>query len=510
MELISARFSGVFQLKQCATDDNAHFVVNGSSGEGVALVQQALIDLGYDIEGGADGDYGRHTGDAVLRYRTDRNIRRGTSAITDVCGTGTIAALDEEIDAYDANPPDCFDTGDAIGFVDLGGVPAPALNALLALFGADNLVSIDDAGATADLTGGAVEGDTLFAVADSGAGLLAERSDVDTLAATLAAVAAHPAIAEFVDVVTALATPPLDLINVASIALLIAQLTAPSTAANLASIAARDLTFAQAIQEAVSAHIAGEIVITPDPVSQPPVAGKMISLSSNVIAGVIFMQVGNDYSRKAHYAPKNETPATLDPRHLVGLVRLARFLKTKGVTELHHVGVNGDASRLSGDCHQGGRALDLVGVRGADGATPFLLTVYDDWHAFTVPNPNNAAKRMTDWPHQTMKTEYRLATHPTVDAFTRAFWSDLYAFIATQYQDRSQSTGSTLPASSIGDPSSIMTPDHPKSDQSITKTETTVNGQTKITTKIANGSSGREAHAGHVHMQIGVTGIKIR
>ncbi len=45
----------------------------GSSGEGVACLQQALIDLGY-YDGAADGDFDDPTLAAVMAYQTDQNL----------------------------------------------------------------------------------------------------------------------------------------------------------------------------------------------------------------------------------------------------------------------------------------------------------------------------------------------------------------------------------------------------------------------------------------------------
>lgn len=62
----------------------------------------------------------------------------------------------------------------------------------------------------------------------------------------------------------------------------------------------------------------------------------------------------------------------------------------------------------------------------------------------------------------------------------------IYAFIATQWQDHTSGPGDPGPASAIGERSFIMHPDHPAT---------------------APGTpNGREAHRGHIHMQIGVTG----
>ncbi len=69
MALASRRFAGVAELEACAVDDSAH-LLPGAQGSHVALVQQALIDLGEQIESGATGMYGPDTEAAVTSYKT--------------------------------------------------------------------------------------------------------------------------------------------------------------------------------------------------------------------------------------------------------------------------------------------------------------------------------------------------------------------------------------------------------------------------------------------------------
>jgi hypothetical protein len=101
MALTSRRFAGVAELEACAVDDSAHLLL-GSQGSHVALVQQALIDLGEQIESGATGTYGRDTEAAVTSYKTARSILNVAGLIDPIVGKKTIAALDLEIERFDA------------------------------------------------------------------------------------------------------------------------------------------------------------------------------------------------------------------------------------------------------------------------------------------------------------------------------------------------------------------------------------------------------------------------
>jgi hypothetical protein len=128
-------------------------------------------------------------------------------------------------------------------------------------------------------------------------------------------------------------------------------------------------------------------------------------------------------------------------------------------------------------------------VVGSHSGTPFHLTVFNDWKNHSVPNLAHPAKRrLPDWPPVTGTIEFRLASLPGVDPLARDFFADLYAWVASEYQDRTDGPGQTGPSSAIGQGSRIMTPDHPDS---------------KPGTK-----NGREAHHSHVHWQVGPTGTQ--
>jgi peptidoglycan hydrolase-like protein with peptidoglycan-binding domain len=100
MALISRRFAGIPELEACAVEDSARLLL-GSQGPHVALVQQALIDLGEPIESGASGHYGADTEAAVAAYKTARQILNFAGQIDPIVGKKTIAALDAEIEGFD-------------------------------------------------------------------------------------------------------------------------------------------------------------------------------------------------------------------------------------------------------------------------------------------------------------------------------------------------------------------------------------------------------------------------
>jgi hypothetical protein len=121
-------------------------------------------------------------------------------------------------------------------------------------------------------------------------------------------------------------------------------------------------------------------------------------------------------------------------------------------------------------------------VKGASKeGTEFVLTVNDNWGTIsTALTPGG------NWPPGTgSNVSYRL-DDPATDPFASRFFRDLYRFIASEWQDRSDRPDPAETETTIGERSFIMHPDHPA----------TAPGTTH----------GREAHKNHIHMQIGVTG----
>lgn len=216
-----------------------------------------------------------------------------------------------------------------------------------------------------------------------------------------------------------------------------------------------------------------------DPVEQTKQDGN--------VGGVVVRYLAS--GTKTAFAPSGgAAPDRLDPRNAVALVRLCQWLNgTHGVTELYHLGISGGGVDAAGkprtDCHGQGRAVDFVGVSGIspDDGSEFTLTVFDDWGtAQTGLTPDGS------WPPDTGgNTSFRL-DDPDADPVARDFFQSLYDFIASQWQDRTNTPDPADTPSVIGEGSFIMHPDHP--------------------TSAPGTPHGREAHRNHVHMQIGVTG----
>ena len=98
-DLTSPRFAGEAALEACF-DDQAR-LTQGARGAAVQKVQQALIDLGFDLgPKGADGVYGPKTWDAVKAFKAKERL--GFETMGDV-GPGTMRRLNELFPA--AAPP---------------------------------------------------------------------------------------------------------------------------------------------------------------------------------------------------------------------------------------------------------------------------------------------------------------------------------------------------------------------------------------------------------------------
>ncbi|WP_186001683.1 hypothetical protein, partial [Streptomyces sp. IB201691-2A2] len=155
------------------------------------------------------------------------------------------------------------------------------------------------------------------------------------------------------------------------------------------------------------------------------------------------------------------------------------------ITELYHAGISGDGPGGRIDCHGQGRAVDFVGARGELLGDEVYFTVSDDWGNVHIPG---LTKSNGDWLAGTgANTSYRLLDPAAPDPIAMQFFQDVYDFVAVNYQDRTDGPENGNNPTAIGAMSRfIMHPDHPKS---------------------APGTpNGREAHKGHMHFQIGVTG----
>jgi peptidoglycan hydrolase-like protein with peptidoglycan-binding domain len=104
MPLSSQLFQGDPALEAAANDDAAH-IMQGARGPHVAKIQTALNTLD-DAKLGADGIYGPATANAVLGYKTKRNIinRSYQTSADDIVGKMTMASLDEEMRGHETKP----------------------------------------------------------------------------------------------------------------------------------------------------------------------------------------------------------------------------------------------------------------------------------------------------------------------------------------------------------------------------------------------------------------------
>ncbi len=110
--LASQRFRPNGTLERCVTE--GHRMLAGEpDSDAVARMQSALRDLGYQIAGGSDGQFGDSTGEAVVAFKTDEGLEPNDP----VASTGTIGRLDEYF-AHEPEDPDSPDPS-SVGLVDL-------------------------------------------------------------------------------------------------------------------------------------------------------------------------------------------------------------------------------------------------------------------------------------------------------------------------------------------------------------------------------------------------------
>jgi len=259
--------------------------------------------------------------------------------------------------------------------------------------------------------------------------------------------------------------------------------------------ATREMTRAEALEELKDLATNSQILLEGTPTETwvsldgwDPDAGVKVN---GCVAGVIVRywgtgrKVGGALPTGANAPQGGSAPDNLDLRNALALVRLCEWLSDNwGVTELYHVGISGDISGGRNDCHGQGRAIDFVGVKGKlDDGSDLLLTVFDDWGLVNTPSTPQG-----QWPAGTGAAVHFRLDDDGADETARDFFSGLYEFIADEWQDRSDGSIDAGPPTSIGEGSFIMHPDHP----------TTAPGT----------PHGREAHQGHIHMQIGKTGTE--
>lgn len=109
-DLMADRFRGDSLLEACY-DDEAR-LTKGAQGESVRKVQQALLDLGYNLgPTGADGIYGDFTWNAVKQFKANEHL--GWEWMGDV-GPGTMGRLDK-LFAGGHELPECPGEGEIAG-----------------------------------------------------------------------------------------------------------------------------------------------------------------------------------------------------------------------------------------------------------------------------------------------------------------------------------------------------------------------------------------------------------
>lgn len=117
-DLTSPRFAGEPVLEACY-DDEAR-LTKGATGPAVVKIQQALVDLGYNLgPRGTDGIYGTYTWNAVKQFKKNESL--GWEHMGDV-GPGTMRRLNELFPAGPLPPcPTDDDHGVATAFADPSG-----------------------------------------------------------------------------------------------------------------------------------------------------------------------------------------------------------------------------------------------------------------------------------------------------------------------------------------------------------------------------------------------------
>jgi hypothetical protein len=204
------------------------------------------------------------------------------------------------------------------------------------------------------------------------------------------------------------------------------------------------------------------------------------------IAGHVGFVVNEFVKRKMtreQLKQKSVPSLQLDPRSAVALYRTANWVHDAyGCTEIHHAGVNGALPKVRNDCHGQGRALDFAGVTCRKFGKDYEFFVYHDWGRAKVPTPGKAPD---DWPNKSGVSTYRLADklEDEQPSAARFFW-DFFKYLATQWRPGPTELPRSFSQKLAG--GFIMHPDHYVS--------------------APGGSSGREKHKNHIHVQIGETG----
>jgi len=140
MTLRSKEFAGDAKLEAAAVSDPAH-ITPGASGEHVAKIQRALIELdraSISVNEIARSFYGPSTADAVLAFKRKRNIvnRASQTKADNIVGKMTMAALDGEMSLRPRRPMPIPKPG--VFFVTADVMPGQTFAAVLSSFGLDS------------------------------------------------------------------------------------------------------------------------------------------------------------------------------------------------------------------------------------------------------------------------------------------------------------------------------------------------------------------------------------
>jgi peptidoglycan hydrolase-like protein with peptidoglycan-binding domain len=492
----SIRFDGTIELEECLAGSRVLLLQQPNQrGYFISLVQQALADLGVMVD--VDGFYGSLTAEAVKLFQQNTP----GLGVDGKVGMHTMGALDDAFASEPESVAGCV--GPEGPAISLNGVTHEDVNLLLSAVGLNALLEVSEAGTVTSHTPAQLLG--VDAPATAGAAR-------DTLAAPDHAFEGPGAPAvRLGDQLSSLLTTsvladwPAALASVGTGSQWLAQQAAAALVGQPLSLAAlpfgpppppvRALTPDMAYHEVAGHHLAGTVVMSPAPTLSPaggvivPAPIDRVTLQP-LIAGVTFRFTPHPSARKVAVGSSTSVLASLDIRHAAGLVRLAQFLASDwNVDEVHHAGISGSAVRT--DCHTDGRAIDLVGVRLTDAGVIRDVHVFDHWASKPVPAPGRPSGILPQWPTGSVpRLAYRLAAVDDLgilpaDTRVTSFFFDLYVWFGTQYQDRTKTPFDPGPATTPGENSCVMSPDHPTSDP--------------------GGPHGREAHATHLHAQIGPT-----
>ncbi|HEV8083746.1 MAG TPA: DUF4157 domain-containing protein [Chitinophagaceae bacterium] len=97
-DLTAERFAGDSELE--AVFDGEKLLRNGASGDGVRKIQQALIDLGFNLnQFGADGKFGNETKKSVRQFQISNSLK-----VDGIIGTNTMSKFDESFKPVPPSP----------------------------------------------------------------------------------------------------------------------------------------------------------------------------------------------------------------------------------------------------------------------------------------------------------------------------------------------------------------------------------------------------------------------